>query len=244
VLVLACGSAGAPATSSPVRERGTQSAVVSSAQGELCPIPPFPYEPQPRSKVKVALPSVPWLSREQIRVGDAFSVWGASYSLRSEVHRSDVTGKEITLRGYIIKTNLPEAPRCAVHSSDKANPQNCAAPVPAFWLADTLRAPVWDAIKVVGWASSYAQIFEAIRAYDSPEGGRYDDAFWGQTLPSPLPAVGAKVTVTGVYAMTFRKGSSGVEFDPYMGILEYRKMETLARAPELATLPGVKRKKR
>jgi hypothetical protein len=101
-----------------------------------------------------------------------------------------------------------------------------------------------DAIAVMGWASNYAQIFQAIRVFDAKSrDATYVDEFWGVALPNPLPAVGAQVLVTGTYDATFGKASSGAASDPEMGILSYDGMRVLAPAPELATLPGVRRKK-
>jgi hypothetical protein len=72
----------------------------------------------------------------------------------------------------------------------------------------------------------------------------YTDAFWGVELPNPLPAPGARVRVTGVYGRSFALASSGAETDPFMGLLTYRSLEQIEPAPELATLPGVRRAKR
>ena len=47
-----------------------------------------------------------------------------------------VAGKDITITGYIVKTNLPEAPACAVHKTGKGDKEDCKAAVPAFWIAD------------------------------------------------------------------------------------------------------------
>ena len=58
----------------------------------------------------------------------------------------------------------------------------------------------------------------------------------------PLPAKGAKVTVKGDYGTTFSKSSTGAEADPFMGMLSYEEMTVAEPAPEVATLPGVKRK--
>jgi len=56
--------------------------------------------------------------------------------------------------------------------------------------------------------------------------------------------VGAKVTVKGNYGTTFTKSSTGAEADPFMGMLTYEEMTVAEQAPELSTLPGVKRKKK
>ncbi|MEB2313282.1 MAG: hypothetical protein OZ921_09580 [Sorangiineae bacterium] len=207
-----------------------------------------PYKPKPApSGVKATLPPVPNVAQRPLKSGDAYTVWGASYSLRSRVHRRDVAGKNISITGYIIKTNLAEAPACAVHKTGKADPEGCNAPVPAFWIADTADASEKDAIKVMGWASNFAQIFDAIKTYDKAEKAKKDEApeavqdeLWAIPIPYPLPVKGAKVTVTGSYSTTFTKASSSTAADPIMGILTYEKLTYAEKPTEKATLPGMK----
>jgi hypothetical protein len=203
-----------------------------------------PYVPQPAPSVKATLPAVPNVPTTPVKIGDAYSVWGASYYLRSRVHRAAIAGQTITLEGYINKTNLPDAPECAVHKGGKADPEDCKPPIPTFWVADTREAQEKDAIPVMGWASNYAQIFDAIKEIDEKgnEEAAPQDTFWGVQIPVPLPSPGAKVRVTGRYATTFIGSSTGTEANPIMGILTYQKIEYLEQAPELSTLPGVKRK--
>jgi hypothetical protein len=202
------------------------------------------YEPKPAvSGAKAQLPPVPNVAKKPLKAGDAYTIFGASYSLRSRVHRKEVVGKKISLTGYITKTNLADAPECAVHKGGKADPEDCKPPVPTFWLGDTKDAPEGDTIKVLGWASNFAQIFDAIEEFDKgKEDAEHLDTFWGINTPKPLPAQGAKVTVTGTYSTTFMQASAGAEADPYQGILSYQEMTVIEEAPELATLPGVKRK--
>lgn len=209
------------------------------------------YEPRPAyTGPKASLPPVPNVPKKPIKQGDSYTIWGASYSLRSRVHKKDVAGKKLTLTGYIVKTNITDAPACAVHKGGKADPPDCRAPVPAFWIADTKDAKLEDSIKVMGWASNFAQIYDAIKEYDGPkkplkDGEKdegYTDTFWGVKIPDPLPAVGAKVSVSGTYSTTFTQSSTGAEADPFMGLMAYQEMKELEPAPELATLPGVKRK--
>jgi hypothetical protein len=245
---LACGSA-AP-VAKPLEPRAVQrpaapqiaAAAVASAR---C-VPDFiPYVPPPASSVAVRLPAVPELPQRPIKVGDAYSVWGAGYLLRSEVHRAEVSEHPVTIQGYISKTNLLEAPRCAVHASDKADPTGCRAPAPAFWLSDAPHADPKDSIKVLGWASNYAQVYEAIKLFDlgTDIADRLDEAL-GVRLQNPLPAVGAKVSVTGTYGTTFVMNTSDAEADIVMGLLTYQTMQYLEAAPELARLPGVRRASR
>ena len=201
------------------------------------------YKARPAPKSQISLPAVPNVPQTPIKRGDVYTVWGASYSLRSRVLHKDIEGKPLTLEGYIVDTNLAEAPECAVHKGGKADPENCKPPVPTFWLADDKNATRKDSIRVMGWASNYAQLFDAIKEIDE-KGDKADpkDTFWGKDIPKPIPAKGAKVRVTGPYSTTFTGASTGAEADPIMGIMTYTKVETLEEAPELATLPGVERK--
>jgi hypothetical protein len=202
------------------------------------------YEPRkPTAGVKASLPPVPNVPQKPIKQGDGYTIWGASYHLRSRVHRKEVAGKKLTLTGYITKTNLLEAPECAVHKGGEADPEDCKPPIPAFWIGDTKDATEADSIKVMGWASNFAQIFDAIDEYDSKgEEGEHLDTFWGIKVPNPLPAKGAKVTVSGNYSTTFTGASAGAEADPIMGLMHYQEMKVLEPVEELATLPGKKRK--
>lgn len=202
------------------------------------------YQPVPAvSGAKANLPAVPNVVKKPIKDGDAYTVWGAAYYLRNRVHRAEVAEKKITLKGYITKTNLENAPECAVHKGGKADPEGCQAPIPAFWIGDTKDAPENESIKVMGWASNYAQVYDAIETFDK---GKKDeehmDTFWGINTPNPLPAKGAKITVTGTYSSTFTGSSVGTEADPIQGLMAYQSITVQEPAPELATLPGVKRK--
>ena len=202
------------------------------------------YEPVPAvSGVQANLPAVPNLVKKPIKNGDAYTVWGAAYYLRNRVHRDEVAGKKITLKGYITKTNYADAPECAVHEGGKADPEGCVAPIPAFWIGDEKNAPESESIKVMGWASNYAQIYDAIETFDKgKEDEEHMDTFWGINIPKPLPATGAKVSVTGIYSTTFTGSSLGTEADPIQGLMHFQSYTVEEEAPELATLPGVKRK--
>ncbi|HYJ07785.1 MAG TPA: hypothetical protein VEX18_02220 [Polyangiaceae bacterium] len=202
------------------------------------------YEPRPAySGAKASLPSVPTLQKKPIKQGEAYTVWGAAYYLRSNVHRKDIVGKDITVTGYITKTNLMDAPECAVHKTGKADPEGCKAPVPTFWIGDSKDAPENESIKVMGWASNFANLYDAIQEFDRPkDDAGYDDQLWGVKVPNPLPAKGAKVTVKGKFSTTFMKASSGAEADPYQGIIDFQDITVHEPAAELATLPTVKRK--
>lgn len=208
----------------------------------------IPYTPKPApSGLKATLPPVPNVPQRPVKNGDAYTVWGASYYLRSRVHHKEVADKKIDITGYIVKTNLPEAPACAVHKTGKADPEGCNAPVPSFWIADSKDADPKDAIKVMGWASNFSQIFDAIEAYKKAEKSKKDekpepvqDELWAVPLPYPLPVKGAKVTVTGTYSTTFTKASSSTAADPIMGLMTYESVKYLEPPTEKATLPGMK----
>ncbi len=204
------------------------------------------YKPRPAvSGVKANLPAVPNVPQKPIKQGDAYTVWGASYYLRSRVHQKEVSGKKISLTGYIVKTNLSEAPECAVHRGGKADPEGCRAPVPTFWVGEKKDSRPEESIRVLGWASNFAQIYDAIAEYDKKgDEAEYLDTFWGKALPNPLPNVGAKVTVTGTYGTTFSGSSAGAEADPIMGVMSYESIKYDEPPAELATLPGVDRKPR
>jgi hypothetical protein len=195
------------------------------------------------SGAKASLPPAANLPKPPMKNGEAWTVWGASYSLRSRVHRKEVANKRISIAGYIVKNNMNDAPECAVHKGGKADPPDCKAPVPTFWLGDTKDAKEADSISVMGWASNFAQIFDAIDEFDKGKAdAEHLDTFWGIKLPNPLPAVGSKVTITGNYSSTFSKASSGAAADPFMGVMDFQEMTIQEPAPELATLPGKKRK--
>jgi hypothetical protein len=209
------------------------------------------YTPRPSpSGVKASLPPTPNVPGKPIKAGDAYTVWGVSYQLRSRVHHKEVAGKDLKVTGYISKTNLPDAPKCAVHKTGKEDPEGCKPPIPTFWLCDTKEAADGDCIRVMGWASNFAQLHDAIEQFDKNKAKKdgkekepFMDNFWGVKVPDPLPAKGAKVTVKGNYSTTFTKATSGTVADPIMGLLTYAEIEQVEAAPEEATLPGMKRKK-
>jgi hypothetical protein len=135
-----------------------------------------------------------------------------------------------------------DAPECAVHKGGKADPEGCKAPIPAFWIGDSKDASDKDSIKVMGWASNFAQVYDAIEEFDKKADAEHSDTFWGVKTPNPLPAKGAKVTITGKYSTVFSGSSTGAEADPIMGLLSYESLTVQEPAAELASLPGVKRK--
>jgi len=202
------------------------------------------YKPRQAPKNQITLPAVPNVPQTPIKRGDVYTVWGASYSLRSRVLHKDIADKPLTLEGYIVDTNLLQAPECAIHKGGKADPESCKPPVPTFWLGDEKTSSKQESIRVMGWASNFAQIFDAIKEIDEKgdKAKPHQDEFWGKEMPVPIPSKGAKVRVTGPYSTTFTGASTGAEADPIMGIATYTKIEVLEEAPELATLPGIERK--
>jgi hypothetical protein len=224
-----------------------------AAQPSSPPRPPCSGEPEQAYKphpaptgAAPALPT-PQIATRPIRAGDAYAVWGASHHLRSRVHREDVDGKKISIVGYIVRTNYESAPLCAVHRTGKADPPGCSSPLPSFSIADD-KGERRTVIQVMGWASNFAQIFTLIEAIDKAPRGkggqiRLADEFWGQDLPNPVPNVGAKVKVTGLYGVTFTKSTGGAATDPKVGIMTADKIEYLEPPPSMAYLPGMKEKK-
>ena len=205
------------------------------------------YEPKsPPEGVSANLPSVPTIPSRQVKDGENYTVWGASYHLRSRVHNKDVSGQDLKIAGHIIKTNLDDAPKCAIHPTGKEDPKGCEAPIPTFWLADSADADPKDSIKVLGWASNFAQIYDAVRKYKTQRARRKKDPepmtdnFWGVAIPNPLPGPGAKVVVSGNYSTAFTRATSGTEADPIMGVLTYNELQYVDEPPELATLPGIR----
>jgi len=199
-----------------------------------------PYKPQPaNSGRKANLPSVPTMPSKPIKVGDAYTIYGASHHLKSRVHNPDVANKDITITGYIVKTNLMEAPECAVHKTGKKDPDDCKTDIPSFTIADNKGDTKGPQIKVMGWASNFANVFEAMEKYKNlkaPPTDKevYKDELWAIDVPYPLPSLGAKVKVTGRYGFNFAKSSSGIASDPLSGIITYTKIEVLEEAPEKA----------
>jgi len=206
-----------------------------------------PYEAKAAiSGRKASLPAVPTLPQKNKKQGDAYTIWGVTHDLRSRVHFETVNGKQISIVGYVVKTNYAEAPACAVHKTGKGDPADCKAPVPSFSIADD-KGETKEMIQVMGWASNYAQLFSMIEAIDKAAKGKEGevklaDEFWGADLPNPIPNLGAKVKVTGTYGITFTKATSGAAADPKHGIMTAEKIEFLEPPTEKAYLPGMKKK--
>ncbi|HQY63943.1 MAG TPA: hypothetical protein PK141_21235 [Polyangiaceae bacterium] len=194
-----------------------------------------PYKATPAwSGKKASIPAVPQLPTNPIKSGDAYTIHGARHHLQSRIHDKEVTAKEITLVGYIVEENVSEAPLCAIHKTGKADPEGCVAEIPSFWIADA-KGETKVKVRVLGWAKNYASVFEAMEKYKNlkePPKELFKDEVWSVDVPYPLPAVGAKVKVTGKYGYTFSKASTGIVSDPANGVLTYGKIEVLEPAAE------------
>lgn len=213
-----------------------------------------PYKATPEySGRKPSLPTPPTLTSAPIKVGEAYTVFGASHHLRSRLHEKDVTKANITIVGYIVEENISDAPKCALHKVGKADPENCPAAgqppieIPSFWIADEKGAGKEKArIRVLGWAKNYATVFEAMEKYKNlkevkdPAKDLFKDDMWNVEVPYPLPAVGAKVKVTGKYGFVFSKATTGLVSDPVNGVLGYEKMEVVEPAPEKVSFKNLK----
>jgi hypothetical protein len=194
-----------------------------------------PYKAAPVwSGKKASIPAVPQLPTNPIKSGDAYTIYGARHHLQSRIHDKEVTAKEITLVGYIVEENVSDAPVCAIHKTGKADPEGCVAEIPSFWIADA-KGETKVKVRVLGWAKNYASVYEAMEKYKNlkePPKELFKDEVWSVDVPYPLPAVGAKVKVTGKYGYTFSKASTGIVSDPSNGVLTYGKIEVLEPAAE------------
>jgi hypothetical protein len=212
-----------------------------------CGAEELPYTPKPAvSGKKPALAAVPTLPTKAKKQGDAYTIWGVIHDLRSRVHHEDVDGKKLSIVGYIVRVNYADAPKCAIHKTGKGDPPDCKSPVPTFGIADD-KGESKDVIDVMGWASNYAQIYGLIEGLDKAAKGKegevkLKDEFWGEDLPNPLPAVGAKVKVSGTYGPTFTRATGGAAADPKHGIMTVDKIEYVEAPTERIYLPGMKKK--
>lgn len=191
---------------------------------------------------KAALPAVPALPTTPMKSEGNFTVYGASHQLRSPIHNKDVTAASITIVGYIVDSNIARAPADCQHASGKEDGPGCKnVEVPSFWIADSKDAkndPKAPKIRVIHWARNYSIVYDAIEKYSSVKDGAkpdepVNDATLNVDLPFPLPAIGAKVTVTGKYNVSGRNGAPLLS-DPINGVMELEKMQTLEKGPEKA----------
>jgi hypothetical protein len=200
--------------------------VARAPDERLDPEPPPPIPPSPK------FPEYP------LRSGEAYTVWGAGVLLRSR-DRHALRGVDLSITGVIGYTNLQDAPGCVLHRPGVADPDGCTSPIPTFWLCDTLDAPKSDCIRVLGWASNFAQIWGGIVEARKPDPEPYLDSFWGGVQPSPIPQRGARATVTGWYDSTFTLSTTGTSVDPVMGILTYKKLDWIEAPEGDPKLPGM-----
>lgn len=183
---------------------------------------------------KPDLPPVPTLPATPRRSGDAYTVFGAVHDLRSRFESKDVTKAEIAIVGYIVDSNIPRAPKCAWHKTGKRDPDECVAEIPSFVIADAKDTkpddPNLPHIKVLGWARSFAVVFDASAKYKglktAPKPLVHDD-MWNVDVPFPLPAAGTKVKVKGRYSFAFTKSSTGMVVEPLNGVLTYASLEVV-----------------
>ncbi|MBN1606561.1 MAG: hypothetical protein JW940_07995 [Polyangiaceae bacterium] len=196
--------------------------------------PAAPPDPPP-------LPSARAIPERARRVGDAYTVWGASVSLRSPHHRAEVEAKRIRVTGVIGKTNLEQVPRCAWHRPGPADPEGCKPPIPTFWLCDSVDAPASDCIRVMGWASCWSHVWGAVEHSSGCDCEPYQDEFWGVAIPDPIPQRGAKLTVTGRYGLTFVGATVETVYDAVMGLLTYQELTWIRPPAGNPRLPGMTR---
>jgi len=227
----------------------------SVAMSTACSGNEDPYKPTPAwSGKKANLPPVPQLPNTPIKQGDAYTVYGAIHQLKSMLHYPEVTSKDISIVGYIVDMNTSRAPLCALHKTGKKDPDDCkwsdgkAIQIPTIWIADG-KNDEKPRIRVMGWASNYANVFDAIDKYKNlkeppAEKDQWKDELWAVPAPFPLPNVGAKIKVTGKYGVNFGRASAGIEADPDNGIMTYSKIEYLEPPPNPLTFPQLDNKKK
>jgi hypothetical protein len=204
-----------------------------------------PYKAQPAwtgRKASVQAPPPPVFT---LKKGDAFTVEGASHHLRSELHGKEVNGKELVFEGYIVESNLEDAPACALHDVGKEDPETCKTEIPSFYIASNKGDANGVKIRVLGFAHNFAVVYEAMKEYSKlkappTEKQVVKSELWSVDVPYPLPAVGAKVRVTGVYGSSFSKSTNGVVANPIYGVITYKKIETLEPAPTPASFKNKK----
>jgi len=204
-----------------------------------------PYTPLPAWSGKRAnLPAPPTLPSTPMKTGDGYTIYGAVHQLRSLMHNKDVTAQPITIVGYIVDSNIPRAPDCAIHKTGKADPEGCSPEVPSFWIADEKGNTKGPKVRAVGWARNFAVIYDAMKEYKKVKPGEQPkepvtDDMLNVPLPFPLPAVGAKVKLTGSYNVAKTVVSDMVS-EPSGGVITPTKIETAEPAPEFAKFASKK----
>ncbi|HEY8042229.1 MAG TPA: hypothetical protein VIF15_20645, partial [Polyangiaceae bacterium] len=127
---------------------------------------------------------------------------------------------------------------CSIHKTGKADPANCAMEVPSFWIADDKGNTKGPKIRIVGWARNYAVICDAMKVYNKLKPGEQpkepvNDDILNVVVPNPLPAVGAKVKITGAYNVAKTVVSDMVS-EPIGGVMALQKMDVVEAAPSPA----------
>jgi hypothetical protein len=198
-----------------------------------------PYKAQPAWSGRAAsLPAPMSLPSTPIKGGDGYTVYGAVHQLRSLIHSKDVTANPITIVGYVVDSNIPRAPECAIHKTGKADPANCTPEVPSFWVADEKGNAKGLKVRVVGWARNFAVIYDAMKAYQNLRPGEQpkkpvQDDILNVDVPFPLPAIGAKVKITGAYNVAKTVVADMVS-EPIGGVMAVQKIDVVEPAPQPA----------
>ena len=237
--VLGLGACGDRAR--PEQPKITLAPPSASSAAPVCSESATPYQPHAAwSGATPDLPAPPTLPDGPLRIGTDYTVRGALHALHGRTTQSEL-GSPISIVGFIVDTNIPRAPKCAVHRRGVADPPGCTSEIPTFTIADTKDDTSATRIKVMGWASNFPNVVEAYLAYKPPAAAPrlMQDANWGVYIPDPIPAVGAKVRVTGKYGVNFTLSSRGIEADPLKGIMTVTSTDTLERAPNPVVLPGL-----
>lgn len=192
-----------------------------------------PYKPAPAwSGKKANLPAPPSVPTTPVKNGDgSYTVYGAVHQLRSAFHAKDVTANPISITGYIVDSNIPRAPKCAIHKTGKADPADCNAELPSFWISDNKGDAKGLKVRVIGWAHNNAVICDAMKAYNKLKPGEQpkepvNDDILNVALPNPLPAVGAKVKITGAYNFA-KTVTSDMVSEPVGGVIAMQKLDPI-----------------
>ena len=188
------------------------------------------YQPSPAwSGREVALPVPPTLPTTPIKIGDAFTVYGAIHTLHDPFHQADLQSA-ITIVGVVVETNFAHAPKCALHHTGQGDPDGRVTDIPSFTIADEGDPTV--TIRVMGFASNFANLYEAYLKYGKLSAPPYklvDDELWAVPIPFPLPVAHSKVRVTGRYSGAFSRSSGGIVSDMHHGIVTLSALQTLER---------------
>ena len=178
------------------------------------------------------IPAPPTLPSTPIKNGGDYTVYGAMHQLQSLIHNKDVTGPPaISIVGYIVDSNIPRAPDCAVHKTGKTDPDNCNPEVPSFWVADEKGNTKGQKIRVVGWARNFAVIFDAMKAYKKLKAGEQPTRAGHRRHAErhgavPVARSGRQGEDTGAYNVA-RTVVSDMVSEPAGGVMALQKMEKL-----------------